>query len=460
MTLTREDRSTLRRYARDTWKSFEAMAHPSGLPADKLRVSPVGRTETTVTTSPTDIAAYLWAILAAERLDLIGAEEADRRLDLTLSAIELLGRNHGFFLNHYNIRDGSRAAADRLGHEIPPFLSTVDNGWLAASLMMVARARLAFRERVEAILLPMNFRFFFEPFDPDDPKGHPGLLHGGYTIDEGNFTTFYSLVNTEPRIASYVAIARGQIPPEHYYRLFRTMPADRMEQEQSPEGQDRHYLGVKVFEGHYAFRGMKVVPSWGGSMFEALMVPLLVPEALWAPESWGLNHPLYARAQIEQGLVVRRYGAWGFSPAIDPRSGYRTYGVDLLGTKKSSYRTHDPLGGAEPAPKVGPVGHGIITPHASFLALEFVPREAMDNLDLLERRFPGLYGRFGFLDSVDVETGAMADGVLALDQGMILVAIANALDDRSLQKLFCDGPVEAAIRPLIAIERFTASPRP
>ena len=44
---------------------------------------------------------------------------------------------------------------------------------------------------------------------------------------------------------------------------------------------------VKVFEGTYDYRGVRIVPSWGGSMFEALMVPLFVPEDAWAPRSWG-----------------------------------------------------------------------------------------------------------------------------------------------------------------------------
>ena len=73
---------------------------------------------------------------------------------------------------------------------------------------------------------------------------------------------------------------------------------------------------------------MRIVPSWGGSMFEDLMVTLFVPEELWAPRSWGVNHPMYVRAQIEYGLADAGYGFWGFSPACNPDGGYRTYGVD------------------------------------------------------------------------------------------------------------------------------------
>jgi hypothetical protein len=134
------------------------------------------------------------------------------------------------------------------------------------------------------------------------------------------------------------------------------------------------------------------------------------------------------------------YGFWGFSPACGPEGGYRSYGVEGLGQLEGGY-TSD----------------GVVTPHASFLALRFAPREAMDNLRGLAGRFP-IYGEYGFHDSVNVKTGQVSQTVLALDQGMILAAIANALADDVLQKAFCAGAIEDAIRPLIAPEEFTAGP--
>ena len=102
------------------------------------------------------------------------------------------------------------------------------------------------------------------------------------------------MLNTEARIISYIAISRGQVPAEQYFRLMRTMPALQDWQQQVQAGRADDIHGVPVFEGHCASRGLRLVPSWGG-MFEALMVSLFVPEAEWAPESWGVNHPLYVR---------------------------------------------------------------------------------------------------------------------------------------------------------------------
>jgi len=458
--LTADERQTLGRYARDTWRSFEAMAQPGELPADGLRRGEDGAWKPTEKTSPTDVAAYLWSILAAERLQLIGSDDAGRRLDRTLAALARLERVHGFFLDRFDPRTG-RSLKNEAGEGTPPrpLLSTVDNGWLAAALMMVGNTRPALRERADALLKPMDFGFFYGPYDPGDPVKHPGQLHGTFRPDDGSFGTFHGLVNTEPRVASYIGIARGQLPPEHYYHIGRTFRPGHGPQRQGTQGEVRTYLGVEVDEGHITYRGMKIVPSWGGSMFEALMVTLFVPEARWGPRSWGVNHPLYVRAQIEHGLEEARYGFWGFSPACRPEGGYRTYGVDALGADPKGYTSNDHGVAAGTGKTPGEFRDGVVTPHASFLALRFAPHEALDNLRGLADRFP-IYGTYGFQDSVNVSSGAVAGCVLALDQGMILAAIANALADDVLQHAFSDGPIEAAIRPLIAREEFSAGPGP
>ena len=101
--------------------------------------------------------------------------------------------------------------------------------------------------------------------------------------------------------------------------------------------------------------------------------------------------------------------------------------------------------------------HGIVTPHASFLALRYAPREAIANLQALTTRFP-IYSQFGFHDSVDVSAGVVTGCILAIDQGMIMAAIANELADDAMQHAFSDGPIEKIIRPLVAMEEFSAGP--
>lgn len=79
-----EERATLMQYARDTWRGFDRLLLPSSLPADGLRRNGDGWSAPWMQTSPTNIAAYLWSVLAAERLHLISAAEARLRLDRTL----------------------------------------------------------------------------------------------------------------------------------------------------------------------------------------------------------------------------------------------------------------------------------------------------------------------------------------------------------------------------------------
>jgi len=211
---------------------------------------------------------------------------------------------------------------------------------------------------------------------------------------------------------------------------------------------------------------MDIVPSWGGSMFEALMVPLLVPEEQWGARSWGVNHPLYVRSQIEHGTKEAGYGFWGFSPANKPEGGYREYGVDAIGLNPDGYASNndntlvdhgfgDCRPPAKPDPPQSAYTNGVVTPHASFLALDFDRDEALKNLANLERRFD-VYGNGGFYDSVNVHSGKVSRFHLSLDQGMIMAALANELTGDRLQRYFSDGAVEAKVRPLLAQEEFTA----
>ncbi len=314
------ERDELLRYAADTWRSLAAMTGDSGLPADRLLRDASGRWVPATHTSPTDIAAYLWSVVAAEDLRILDRGEAARRLGRALDGVGRLGRSHGFFFNWYDARTGQRLGAwPTGGRPLRPFLSTVNNAWLAAALTVVGNAQPDFHDRVEDLLDPMDFRFFYEPYDPADVAAHPGQLRVGFFDDTRTFTpAFYGMLNSEARIATYLGIARGQLPAEHYYRLYRTPPPDWKRQAQAPSGEIRAYRGVPVFEGHYTYHGLRLVPSWGGSMFEALMVPLFVPEEQWAPESWGVNHPLYVQAQREYGMSDLRCGSWGFSPARAP----------------------------------------------------------------------------------------------------------------------------------------------
>lgn len=449
----------LHAYARGTWASFEAMTDArSGLPADVLDADG----GTSVQTSTTNIGAYLWSAVAAERLHLIGRRELVTRLSKTVSTLERMERYEGQFFNWYDHRTGAKLESwpPNPAQEFHPWLSSVDNGWLAVGLKVVANTVPELRKRAQAILVGMDFGFYYVP------EANRVLFH--YQPEPFDAPCCYDTVVSESRIVDYLGIATGRIPGKAYYGRWRTFPdtCDWAWQETRPIGVTRRYFGVDVFEGVYRYGGERLVPSWGGSMFEALMPALFVPEERWAPASWRANHPATVRAQIFHGLREARYGYWGFSAANVPEGGYATYGVDGAGLNPDGEPSNEdrtlvdhgfagcPDRPAVPDPPPSAYTNGVVTPHASFLALRYAPHEALENLRRLARDFPGLYTKWGFRDSVNVDSGTVSAAYLALDQGMIMAALGNALGGDVLRRAFADRSLERALRPVIGGERF------
>jgi Putative glucoamylase/RTX calcium-binding nonapeptide repeat (4 copies)/Protein of unknown function (DUF3131) len=456
------DRAALERYARDTWASFAAMTDPvSGLPADSL--SSAG--DRSVQTSTTNIGAYMWSTLVARELGIVGRGEALARLETTIGTLERMERHppSGQFFNWYDHRTGAKLTAwPPTGEPLTPILSSVDNGWLATGLRVVERLVPELGSRAGALFDSMDFGFYYQP------DVNRILFH--YAPSTGEAPCCYDTIVSESRIASYIGIAKGELPQRHYYGAWRTFPDTSCFQETRPLGVHQTYLGVGVFEGAYPYNGTRVTPSWGGSMFEALMPSLFVPEERWGPGSWRANHPLTVAAQIHHGLVQAGYGYWGFSPANVPEGGYAAYGVDAVGMDPNGNPSNEdrtlvdagfpgcPDRPAQPEPPASAYTNGVVTPHAAFLALRWAPRRTLANLARLEADF-GAYDKWGFRDSVNVDTGVASSFYLSLDQGMIMAAIGNALAGDVLRRAFVTPGFERAVKPLVGVEEFGARPR-
>ena len=472
------DEATLRGYAADTWRSMAAMVDPAtGLVSDNVGGDLTGRA---AYTSPTNIGAYMWSAIAASDIGLIDDGEAQSRIAQTIASVATLEKHEpsGMFYNWYDPATKQKLTAwPADGSVVHPFLSSVDNGWLATALTMVADRYPSLSDDAHAVLDDMDFNYYYNPVE--------NQIRGGFWVQPppgcsttNNFTDeyaddppvwftchHYGAFNTEPRMASYLGIASGQIPQRHYFGTFRTFHNDNCDYawtEQRAVGEWKEYLGTRVFEGAYKYAGKRLIPTWGGSMFEALMVPLFVPEEEWGTKSWALTHPTYVRAQIIHGMEEAGYGYWGFSPSNNPAGGYREYGVDPIGMEPNGYasdqeRTYVDYGygdcrPAQPAPTS--YGQGVVTPHASFLAYRFAPKAALKNLAKLRQDF-GAYGPGGFYDAVNVSTGQMSERYLSLDQGMVMAALGNALAGDDMRQAFATGPMEDKVAPLMRMEEFT-----
>ena len=483
---------TLLRYARDTWASLVAMTDPkSGLPADRMSSAGVPSVET----STTNIGGYMWSTVVAEKLKIISHAEAVQRLDLVLDSLETMERHwpDGQYYNWYDHNTLQKIAFGGL-----PRLSSVDNGWLATGLHVVYTSVPAVAARAKAIYDSMDFGVFHRVVYPGGPNtdaeadalGKSGqrnaATYQGQHLDRilfhiepstGNNPCCYDTMVSESRIATYIGIAKAELPDSAYFGQWRTFPdtCDWDWQETKPIGVDRTYEvqgatngQVTVFEGAYPYENYLTVPGWGGSMFEALMPNLFVPEEKWAPQSWKVNHPGTVEAQIHHGLVDAQYGYWGFSPSDIPEGGYNVFGVDAIGMNSDGYPSNEdntyvdhgfagcrlPGQPADPSPSA--YTNGVVTPHAAFLALRYAPKQAMTDLADLQA-IPNMYGAWGFRDSVNVQTKHPDDFYLSLDQSIVMGAIGNALGHDMLRKAFATHEIQAALKPLMKMEQFGAT---
>jgi cellobiose phosphorylase len=247
-----------------------------------------------------------------------------------------------------------------------------------------------------AELAQMDFTFLYDQVRKLFVIGY-NVTHHRY--DGGH----YDLLASEARLASFVAIALGQVPQEHWFTLGRLLTA---------VGPNRALL------------------SWSGSMFEYLMPPLIMPSY----EQTLLDvscHSAVAR-QIDYGK--QRGVPWGMSESgynlTDAQSNYqyRAFGVPGLGFKR------------------GLAKDVVIAPYATIMSLLYSPQEAWANLGRL--RAKGAEGRYGFFEALDFtaarlprgETHTVVQSFMAHHQGMSLLALAYCLLDRPMQRRFQANP--------------------
>ena len=232
------------------------------------------------------------------------------------------------------------------------------------------------------------------------------LLSIGYDGVTGEIhSACYDLLASEARIASFIAVAKGDIPQQSWFRLDRT---------------------------HVLADGRPALLSWTGTMFEYMM-----------PALWMQNFPdtLISRSLESTVRIQRDYVRdipWGISESgfakMDPlgRYSYQAWGIPALASKY----------GAEDGP--------VISPYSTFLALPFLRKDAIANL----RRMAALgwTGAYGFYESADYTQGKEPQLVrswMAHHQGMCLLAVTNLLKDNIIQRWFHGTPLVRAAELLL-----------
>jgi hypothetical protein len=424
--LPADDRAFLERVARDTWRGIEAFSdRESGLPMDHVHFAPGSVDGETASVGDyagiTSIGLHLVSIVAARELGLVPRERA---LELVRRVLDTLARLATFRGFHYNFYDTT--SLEPTSH----FVSFVDSAWLTVGLLVARNAFPEVADLATPLVEQMDYDFFYDPT--------LDLMSHGYYVDPGWRSRYhYGVLFAESRVGSLVAIGKGEAPERHWFTMIRTLPPECDWQELSPVARRMKTLrDVEFMGGSYEWGGERYVPSWGGSMFEALMPRLVLDEGALAPNSLGRNGEQHARLQRLYATEALRLPVWGMSPSAVPSPNgylYGEHGVNVLGSW-----------GYQP---------GIVTPHASALALSVIPAEATRNLRTLAERYD-LYGEFGFYDAVDPRTGDVARDWVSLDQSMTFIALANHLADGCIQKLFAADPIVQAALPVIADEDF------
>ncbi len=248
-----------------------------------------------------------------------------------------------------------------------PWISVLDSGNLVGGLMAVSQALPEFSQRCNKLINDMDWAAFY---DEDS-----GRLLGGYNVKEQKVNADWKLdlLGTDARLAQFLAIATNKAPATMWEELKRDK------------------------ESRYGARYLS--PGWqGGGLFMQYVNGLFLDDA---GTLMGRSAENFAYAQIRHAQE-NDYPVWGWSASASPD------GKQYLGW--------------------GGLVDEVVTPHACVMAIDAFPAEVVSNLRKLES-MGARPASMGFVDSVNIQTGELSDQYLVWDQGMLLLALANYLED-------------------------------
>ena len=261
------------------------------------------------------------------------------------------------------------------------------------------------QQRLEGMVMASDFRPLF-----DETRQ---LFSIGYRVAESTLDkSYYDLLASEARQASFIAIAKGDVSPSHWFKLGRSLTMSK---------------------------GKRSLVSWSGTMFEFLM-PLLVMRNF---EGTLLDETYRSVVEVQKKYAQEHEVPWGISEsgfyAFDPQLNYqyKAFGVPGLGLKR------------------GLIQDLVIAPYASFLALMVAPREALLNISAMEQR--GFAGRYGLYEAADFTSERIPVGqpfrliqsFMAHHQGMSLLALDNVLNENRMQERLHNQALIQAVELLL-----------
>ena len=292
--------------------------------------------------------------------------------------------------------DDARVWLDGLQHDITSALS---------AMRTLDKSRRSLIRIVTGLIESTDFGFLYD--------STRNLFRVGYNASTGEAdSSYYDLLASEARIASFVAIANGDVPAKHWMHLGR--PLTRI-------------------------RGLRVLLSWSATAFEYLMPRLI----LHSPPNGLLNQSCEGVVKEQIRFGHRNGIPWGVSESgyaqFDQHNHYQyfAFGIPKLGLK---WDQGERL---------------VVSSYSSVLALPYVPAETVRNLEQLVGL--GAYGHYGLYEALDFGEAhkprparpRIVQSYMAHHQGMILVGIGNALHRNRTPRLFHRDPHIASVEYLL-----------
>ena len=256
---------------------------------------------------------------------------------------------------------------------------------------------------IDSIMEDMDFKFLYNE--------NRGLFAIGYNVEEKSLgNSYYDLMASEARIASFLAIARGEVPRSHWYNLSRNM--------------------TKAF-------GQKSLVSWSGTMFEYFMPFQIMKD--FKNTIWDLTYSSVVNAQKIYG--EKKSIPWGISESayyefdVAQNYQYKAFGVPGIGLKR------------------GLEQEIVVSPYSSIMTLPYDTKGSIENLKRLYDN--KAYGRYGFIEAIDYSEEKAKDEAkevrcyMVHHLGMSLLALDNVLNNNILKERFHSIPEIKAVELLL-----------
>ena len=384
-------------------------------------------------TSSTNIGLSMLAVISAIDLKYIEKDEGIKILENIIDTVDDLAKWNGHLYNWYNIKTKKPL--------IPRYISTVDSGnfvgylyvvrsflkgildekdlskvnlqdfkinskkqEIEGSKQKVINQELSFKyerlenliERVTKLIENTNFAPLYSP--------EHRLFSIGFNIEENKLTdSYYDLLASEARQASFVAIAKKDVTSKHWNNLSRTLTV---------------------------LNNKKGLISWSGTAFEYLMPNINLRRFEGSLLDESCKFAIMSQIEYAKKFAV----PWGISESafnvkdLYGNYQYKAFGIPWLGLKR------------------GLADEMVVASYASILAILDKPKEVVQNLKVLKGY--GMYNKYGFYESLDLtpsrqkkdEKASVVATYMAHHQALILLSINNLFNDNILQKRFSENP--------------------